>query len=291
MKPNLYEYLDLSQYLRDLYKYRKLKEKDFSYDVWVQEIGLKSRGHLRSIVIGEVKLTENLIEDFIQGMQLDPDSAEYFTLLTKYSTASTPKLKEVYGKSLISLWKVKIHQVEIKDLAEFLSDAVIPVVFTYLSFEDSSSDVSEIALNLGYDVSRIQNALKCLVWQKLIDGHISDSGHVKYKTIQSYFNIPSTPNNLHIRNFHIDGLRLAEKAHDFPYEQRKFYSSFVALSHDQFMQAQKIIQDCNKKILSLFENSQLNNRQIFRLNVQIFPVSGTECFAQNEKLNTPASTS
>lgn len=272
-RPNIFEFLDISDYLKEIYKFKKHNEKNFSYEVWVSELELKSRGHLRAIVIGETKLTENLVESFIKGLSLTASEAEYFLLLTKYSCADSPQFKEIYGKSLIPLWQTNLRALQINDIAEFLSDTIIPVVFTYLSFEDTPSDMNIMSEKLNCNVERIQNAIKCLVWQKLVDGIVNESGEITYKTTKPFFNIPTSPNNFYLKNFHLEGLKLAEKAHDFPADLRKYYTTFVALSPEQLLKAQQIIQDCNQRILALFNTKELENKNIYRLNVQIFPVS------------------
>lgn len=281
--PDLYEYLDTSLYLKDLYKYKKAKVPNFSYDLWATELEFKSRSHLRDIVIGQMPLTETLIPLFINGLKLDSQQTEYFTLLAKYSYAQSKQLKEVYGKSLIMLWKAKLHQIEVQDLQSFLADPILPVVFTYLSFDDTSSEISEISKRLNCDVLRVQNALKCLVWQKLVDGKIAEDGSVQYKTAQPFFKIPYSPNNHYLKQFHLDGLKLAEQAQELSVNDRRFYSSFVALSVEQFEEAQKMIRECNDRILSLFDSPTLDQRRIFRLNTQIFSMSAQQSEGKKEE--------
>jgi uncharacterized protein (TIGR02147 family) len=271
--PNLFEYLEVQYYLLDLYKYKKATVPSFSYALWASDLGIKSRGHLRDIVTGQVEITENLIPVFIQGLGLNSEEIEYFTLLVRYSTASSRTTKAAYGKVLVQNWKIKLHQLEIQDLQKFLSDSIIPVVFTYLSFDDTSSEVKTIANSLNTDTSRIQEALRCLIWQKLVDGHIDSDGIVKYKTVQPYFKIPDHPNNEFLKTFHMEGLKLAMKSHDLDPQTRKFLSTFVALSPQQFEEAQDILRDCGDKILGLFESPTLDERAIYRINFQLFPAS------------------
>lgn len=272
-QPCLYQYLEISLYLKDLYKFKKSAISSFSYDLWAKEIGFKSRGHLRDIVIGKAELTESLIPVFIKGLNLNTTEIEHFTLLVRYSTAQSDITKAIYGKLLMANWKAKLNEIEIIDIESFLSDSVIPIVFTYLSFDDTASDLKEISSLLGYDKTRIQNALRCLIWQKLVDGQIDTQGVIKYKTTQPFFKIPDLPGNNFLRNFHIDGLNLAIQAHDFPTQSRKFYSSFMAVDDDQFIQIQNLIQQCHEKILALCNQPQLGTKKIYRLNTQLFPVS------------------
>lgn len=272
-EPNIFEYLEIQLYLKEIYKFKKAKLSSFSYDLWATELGFKSRGHLRDIVIGNADLTEKLIPLFTAGLKLDPETSEYFTLLSRYSTASSATTKAVYGKSLIQSWKVKLHQVEVTDISSFLSDAIIPVLFTYLSFDDTSSDITDIAKALNSDELRVQNALRCLVWQKLVDGQINLDGSIKYKVAHAFFKIPDLPGNDFLKDFHIQGLNLAIESHALPSDSRKFYSAFVALDMKQFAEVQNILKESNEKILSLFEKPSLGERKIYRINSQIFPAS------------------
>jgi uncharacterized protein (TIGR02147 family) len=272
-QPCLYQYLDVSLYLKDFYKFKKSSAPSFSYEFWANEIGFKSRGHLRDIIIGKAELTESLIPVFIKGLKLNPNETEHFTLLVRYSTAKSEITKAIYGKILMANWKAKLNEIEIVDIESFLSDSVTPIVFTYLSFDDTASDLKEISSILGYEQVRVQNALRCLIWQKLVDGQIDDRGLIKYKTTQPFFKIPDVPGDNFLRNFHVDGLKLAIQAHDYPSQSRKFYSTFVALDQNQFVEIQNLVQDCHQKILALCNKPQLGTKKIYRLNTQIFPVS------------------
>lgn len=273
-KPNIYEYLDIVLYLKDFYKYRKIRETGFSYEVWAKEIGFKSRSYLRSIIIGEKEFQIGMIQQFIESLSLDPKEVEYFVLLCQYGCKSNNVIRELAGKNLISIWKSKVLKLEIQNIAEFLKDPLIPVLFTYLSFDDSSSKFEDMQKVLGCDPTRLQNALKCLIWQKLVEGSLDECGEVSYKTVQSHFSVCGASNPTFIRNFHLDGLKLAElAATNFPSDQRKYYSSFVALDREQFLTAQSLIKDFNEKILALFNDKNIQGKSIYRINIQAFPVS------------------
>jgi uncharacterized protein (TIGR02147 family) len=239
-KPDIYEYLDLRLFLKALYDYRKRFESGFSYELWATEMGFRSRSYLRSLVIGTKPLHDSILSPLVQSLQLDAGQTDYLTLLLNYSVTESKALKESYGRQLIHQWKVRIQQAQVTDIAEFLGDSVIPVLFTYLSFADASSDPAELEKVLHCEGERVKNALRCLVWQKLVEGQIDEHGKIRYRTVQPFFEIPSVPGNAALK---------------------------------QFRQFQELLQDFNQRVLALHESPELGEKKIYRFNAQIFPAS------------------
>jgi len=271
--PVVFEYRDLSEYLKDVYKFRKAHENYFSYEKWADEMGLKSRSYLRYLVLGEKTATATLLPTLLRGLKLHEDEVAYFVLLFNFQVAPTADIKAVYTREIFKVWSRRIQETEIKDLAEFLADPLIPQLFTYLSFEDSPADAKQWAQDLNCDIARIQNALKCLIWQKLVDGHVLENGDTLYRTASPFFRVPQNPANTHLRNFHLEGIKQAQDAALGDPENRKLYSTFVALSPEQYTRAQELIRDFNRQLLAIFNERTLNGKKLYRLNQQLVSVS------------------
>lgn len=62
IRPEIFDYLDARQYLNDLYSYRKSMEPGFSFEAWAEELGFRSRSHLRMCLIGKRKISPLFIE-------------------------------------------------------------------------------------------------------------------------------------------------------------------------------------------------------------------------------------
>lgn len=272
-KPDIIEYMDLRLYLEDLYSFRKRTEPGFSYEKWAAELSFRSRGYLRDLVVGRKPLHESLLLPLSRSLNLDAPRMDYLTLLMRYSAVPNQELKLSYGRQLMQSWKVQLQQVVITDLADFISDSLIPVLFTYLSFPDSASDLDQIAQYLNADRLRVQNCLRCLIWQRLIDGDLDAHGKVRYKTAQPYFSIPTVNGNSLLKSFHQEGLKQAEQAMERPSSERKCYATFMALDQKQFQEFQEIVTDFNQRILGIFQSPELGEKRIYRVNTQIFPVS------------------
>jgi uncharacterized protein (TIGR02147 family) len=271
--PIIYDYRDLSEYLREVYKFRKHQESSFSYEKWADEMGLKSRSYLRMIVTGQKSPATNLLPSLLKGLILNPEETSYFVSLFNHQSAPTPEIKAIYTKEIFRAWTRRIQETEVANLAEFLADPVIAHLFTYLSFDDSPSDISQWSRDLNATPERINQALRCLIWQKLVDGKIQDDGQIIYRTSSPIFTIPSGAASDHVRQFHIEGIKQAHASFDQPKENRKMWSAFVALSGDQHARATDLINDFNKRLVAIFSESTIHGKKLYRINQQMLAVS------------------
>lgn len=272
-KPIIFEHLDLNNYLREIYNYRKITQKNFSYEIWAEQIGISSKSYLRSIVLGEQKVVAKLIPNFVQELSLNDDETSYFIMLAHYSAADDIKIRDIYGKQLVKAWQKHINEIKVSDIEMFLTDSIIPIVFTYLSFEDVNSSPHHIAKDLNCDVDRITKALKCLVWQKLIEGSLDQQGHIQYKTTSEYFQIPDVHGNAAVRSFHLEGIEMAKNAIALPPNTRSYFGRFMALTEEDFLNFQKYLNEYLDTLVSKYDSTLSENKKIYRMNIQILPVS------------------
>ncbi|MBO9667743.1 MAG: TIGR02147 family protein, partial [Bdellovibrio sp.] len=253
VKPNVYEFKTLSEYLRAIYQYRKAVEQSFSYEKWAGEMGIKSRSYLRYLALGEKPPTLSIVPALLQGLKLNDEESTYLLLLVNCEVAPSHGLKALYLREIFNQWTHYIQEIEVQDLGEFLADPLIPQLFTYLSFEDASSDPETWARDFDCELERIDKALKCLIWQKLVDCKVREDGTILYRAANSHFKVPSEAGNGYLKAFHTEGIRQAYEAAQGPSEKRKLYSTFVALSPEQYQKAQALIQEFNGKMLAVFD--------------------------------------
>ncbi|AFY02411.1 TIGR02147 family protein [Bdellovibrio bacteriovorus] len=273
VKPNIYDYNSLPGFLKALYKYRKSTEEGFSYEVWAGEMGIRSRSYLRYLVLGEKPPTHSVIPALIKGLQLNEDELTYMNILVNFQLATTDSMRTLYLREIYKRCTRNLQETTIQDISAFFSDPLVPQLFTYLSFADSPSNLESWAQDFRSSIERIQNALKCLIWQKLVIGEVKEDGSTIYRTENDFFRIPSSPDNQHVRSFHAEGLRQAQEAVRGPTENRKLYSTFIALSADQFQKAQELIQDFNSQLLAIFNEKSITGKKVYRLNQQLLSVS------------------
>lgn len=274
IKPQLVEYLDIHLYLKDLYHFRKNTERDFSYESWAAELNIKSRSFLRLVILGKRTLTVPVFQTIIQKLKLTSDEVVYAQVLFQYSFSSESGLKNLYGKELAKQWTAHVNQVVVEDLETFLADPFIPVAFTYFTCDKSSSDVLAVAKILMTTPARIKNAIIALTKLDLLECNVNDKNEIIYRAKQNYFRVPQTPGFNFLKTFHLDGLEQARKAHDLPFNERKFRSLLMTLSQEQIELAERLINDFATGIFKQMEMQKISETtKVYRLNLQLFPVS------------------
>ncbi|QDK38605.1 TIGR02147 family protein [Bdellovibrio sp. NC01] len=106
-QPDIFEFLNVHHFLQQMYAYRKFAEKNFSYQMWAEEMGIKDRSYLRQVVMGKRGVNAEMIERFLLNMKLNELEQQYFHILNEYSTTTTNELRDELGKKLIGLIKQK----------------------------------------------------------------------------------------------------------------------------------------------------------------------------------------
>lgn len=273
VRPSIFTYQDVLVFLKDIYKFRKHSVPGFSYDVWAKEMEIKSRSYLRALIMGTKPLQIQLLPNLLKGVTLNDEECGYFVALLHLHLAPTPALKVIYLKEVFTVWNAKARVTQVESVEEFLADSLAPAVFTYLSFDDHSSDVTRMAQDFQCSEHRIQLSLRNLIWNRLVEGSITEEGLVQYQTVTPYFKVPNMPGSSVLKKFHVEGLKLSQQSAELPSELRKLYSTFVALSEEQFKQTQGLIEDFNSKLLGILEDKSVRDKKIYRFNQQLFPVS------------------
>jgi uncharacterized protein (TIGR02147 family) len=272
VKPQVYDHRNLSEYLTAVYEYRKRAEYGFSYEKWAEEMSIKSRSYLRQVALGKKIPAATLLPSLLKGLSLNSEETNYFVALFNQVIAPTPEIKAIYNKEIFKTWTRKIQEVQIQDLTQFLADPMIAHLFTYLSFDDSPSDLAQWSQDLNCDQERIERALKILIWQNLVEGKMDDDGQVMYRTTSPYFTIPSGASQ-HIRQFHMEGIKQAQASFDGPKEHRKMWSGFVALSEVQHAKAVEIINEFNQQLVAIFNETTIDGKKLYRFNQQLLTIS------------------
>lgn len=286
-KPNLFEYLDVVLFLKDIYRFRKLTEKDFSYEKWSQELGLKSRSYLRLLVMSKRPFSTSLLPQFAKQMQLSSDETEYMNLLVHYAQAPSVEMRESYGRQLILKWKHTLNQSVVEDAETYLADALTPIAFTYISDLKGQATLASLCQHLNIAAERAHSIIKNLARLELIETHTSKDHAFRYLALNQFAKIPDDPYNPLIKKFHFEGMQQAIEAHDLPSELRNYRSVICSLSSEQVMILRGLINEFIKSTLATSEvEPTQTKKRIYRMNLQLFPVSTEIDFKSDKEIET-----
>lgn len=268
MRPDITKYLDLFQFLRDYYSFRKHLSARFSYQSWAQELGIKNKSYLRFVALGRRPVSDRMASGFIQNLELKGVEAEYFELLRLYSQSKTPVQRNLVGKRMITLLRDDVGAEEIEPHYDFLSTPLLPRLLTLLSFRDLNQDPENLSRLLMISIEDVQKGL-----ERLHELDFTEKTEGRYKPKQKSFKISDQLMNLGLRNFYHDTMDAAKAAIQLKPEERRFRSLFLAMNESEFNLYIERLNEFAKEQLANHDFETLENRKLYQIGFTAHPVT------------------
>jgi len=278
-QPEVTTFLDLKEYLVRYYEWRKTRDHKFSYATWAGELNIKSKSHLRFLVIGKRSLTERLIPLFIDKLEFDKREARYFELLVRYTQAHNLSAREQILEQLKKIAKKTPELTRIHDAKTFLSSrfsARLQILLTQNCVERSIPNLSKL---LRTTPSEVRLCLELLERLGLAEKNETSSGVLIWKSKVHTFDIPDSADDESLRLFHLRSLEEAVKAVELPRQIRKFDSVFAILSETDYARMTQEISNVVNHFIQMGSSSSGHSR-LYQINLNLIPVS--EPFHQSE---------
>jgi uncharacterized protein (TIGR02147 family) len=101
--PNIAEYTDYRRFLKDYYDEAKHANPGFSYQVFSERAGIKSKGYLHNVIRGERTLDTAAVLGLARAMKLSKRETEYFENLVGMHNARTLAERNHFFERLSSI--------------------------------------------------------------------------------------------------------------------------------------------------------------------------------------------
>ncbi len=268
MKPDIKKYLNVFQYLQDIYSYRKNTEKLFSYDQWAQELSASDKSYIRFMVLGKRHINARMTQLFAENLKLDSAETEYFKNLVAYTQSKTHEEKTLFGKKVISLLRSDFSQQEIQAHFDFLSNKILPRLQVLLSFQDIDQSARQLAWLLGTAEAEVVEGLQVL--ERL--GFITKEGD-KIVSQNRAFKVGDHFGDLGLEAFYVNSLEEAQEAIRLPKETRRFKSLFLPLNTTEFAEFVQSMQGFSKEQMSRYNPDHYADRRLYQVHMHIVPVT------------------
>ncbi len=271
--PAVTSYLNVYQYLQDLYAYNKKSREFFSYESWSRELGFKSRSYLRLVVIGKRSITDAFINIFCAHMNFNDTEKIYFRTLVAYSQCRSHEDKKNYGKQLIDLLKKDVDRKQIENHYDFLSSGYLPILQTLLSFEDVERTPKKLSELLQLDSKKVLSGLQKLVDLELAETHTEAGGATVWKSKDKLLKVPLQFGNAALEAYHTESLKAAIQAQKLPHNVRRFRSLLIPLGSEEYTSYLAELEEFVQQVLFKYKADELTNRRLYRVNFNAYPVS------------------
>ena len=277
MKP-IVDYTDFRKYMRDFYEDRKLRSA-FSWREFSKNAGFSSPSYMKVVCDGKSKLSRIGVERTGAAMGLTGFEMDYFRAMVKFGQAETEEKKKAAYEEMLSIAKTyKVRTLE-GDLFQYYDSWRNPVLRELAPIMPGATP-GEMAKMCYPEISalEVRESLDFLTKAGLLkreDGNF----------VQSETSVKGTTDatRLALRGMHREMSKLATPALELPKEERNFSGVTMGLSRESYRMIESVLEECRRKIVAIAAEEK-NIEQVYRLNLQLFPLTRNVKENGNEKV-------
>ena len=277
MRP-IVEYSDFRQYMRDYYEERK-RCSVFSWREFSKLAGFTSSSYMKVVCDGKSKLSRVGVERTGQAMGLVGFEMEYFRAMVEFGQSETESKKKAAYENMLAI--AKAHKVRVMegDLFEFYDSWHNPVVRELAPLMPGATpgDMGKMCCP-EVTAADVQKSLSFLTRAGLLKKAGNDA------FVQAEASIVGTPDATRLarRGMHGQMSRLATSAVELPVDERHFSGITMGLSRRSYERIASLIDEFRRQVIAVAaEDKDID--QVYRLNMQLFPLSRKVKECENEK--------
>lgn len=270
--PEIYEYLDYREFLRDYFNAQKAKSPYFSYKYLANKAGFKSKSFFHEVLNGKKNLSRDSIFALRNVLGLTDKAFSYFELLVAFNQAVDHKQKDHFFHQLVgynSRNKARLFTRAQYEVCSHWYHMTIREVATIADFKEDYERLGKM-LHPSISARKARQSIRLLL--KL--GLLRKSGkNGRYEQTDRLVTTGDEVHSLAVHNFHLQNMALAAESIDtVPRRQRDISSVVLGLSAEGFETVKTEIQKFRKKLLEISEKENGINK-VYHANFQIFPTT------------------
>ena len=268
VKP-IVEYQDYHVFLSDYYEERK-HTSAFSWREFAKIAGFVSPSYLKDVCAGKTNLSKVTMGRVAAAIGLVGHQVEYFEAMVQFGNAKTDELKKKFLEQMCSIaFDHKVRVVD-KDAFEYYDSWKNPVVRELAPLMPGAMP-GEIAKMCTQEISALE-VRKSLAFLERA-GFLKQIGENIYVQTEKSVEGSKEGLPLAIRSMHREMGNLAVDSLDrFTANERNVTGVTMGVDRETYEQIVHELDECRKKITALAEKCD-NIRQVYRLNLQLFPLS------------------
>jgi uncharacterized protein (TIGR02147 family) len=274
---SVFRYNNYRKYLADIYKSRK-REGKFSYRQFAELLKFRERKTLYAVITGYRNLTRPWTWQVSRALNHDFYETDYFETLVSLNQASTAEDKKYLQDKLNRIKRSRksasqIHLIR-KEQYKLYSEWYHWAVRAIIDMSEFKDDYHWLAGMVNPPITPEQARKSVALLQK--------SGMIRKDNLTGVYKVPhkllstgKTPLIPNLRAFHLDCLKLAERAVvKMPLDERNIMGLTLGISRKTYERMCDETGEFQKRMLKMAKNDDKPNR-VYRFNFQLFPMSKT----------------
>ena len=268
MKP-IIEYQDYHTFLSDYYEERK-RTSAFSWREFAKIAGFVSPSYLKDVCSGKTNLSKVTMGRVAAAVGLVGYEVTYFEAMVQFGNAKTDDVRKKFLEQMQSI--ALDHKVRIvdKDAFEYYDSWKNSVVRELAPIMPGAMP-GEIAKMCTQEISALE-VRKSLAFLERT-GFLKQVGENVYVQTEKSVEGSREGLPLALRSMHREMGRLAIDSLDrFASNERNITGVTMGIDKDAYERIVRELDECRKKITAIAEECN-NIKQVYRLNLQLFPLS------------------
>lgn len=268
--PQVYQYLDYRQFLRDWYNDAKERKRGFSFRSFSQKAGFGSPNFLKRVMDGERGLSDDSLLRTAIALGLNKQETEFFRHLVLYNQADDPVIREKYFAAINKSRQFsELRPIESAQY-EYYSEWYHPVIRELAASADFDGTPDWISKQLSplVTVGQAARSLSLLTeW-----GFLQRQPNGCFKQTNPIVTTGSEATDVIMHKYHHSLLALAQALMPrIRAEERDITSLTLGVRRERIPELKKMLQDFRKNILKLVAEDTPD--EVVLLNLQLLPVT------------------
>ena len=263
-------------YFNDIYRLEQKRNARFSYDIWANYLGIKSRSYLRLVCTGKRPVSDWFIDIFSMIYEFNPSEKKHFQAIAKYSNSENTVEKEIFKNALLEKHEIN-HEELAQDCSDYIKNPLLVKIQTLSGFKDIELTINKLMVLTNEPLSVLEESLSQLEDIQLIECHQNKNGETYWRSLIKPARIQKTPfSQASITTYHTLTLKEAITQVEKNDEASSFRSVLFSLNKNHFPEMKNDLEDFIRKIKSKYGSEELESKELFQMNLQIYPLTSSE---------------
>ncbi|PLX81027.1 MAG: hypothetical protein C0616_06075 [Desulfuromonas sp.] len=270
-RPQIADYLDYREFLRDMFAFCKATESHFSHRFLAGRAGFSSPNFLQLVIEGKRNLSPTSVRKVAKGFGLTAKERDYLECLVLMNQAQNHWERDEFYRKLLSLKKGATVRKLRKAEYDYFSNWYVPAIREVAVWEGGRLTPSEMAQRLDPAITskQAEKALGVLVELNLIEQDEQGRWQKKDAVVTTGAEVQS----LCVANFHREMIPLGSQAIErFNAEERDISALTLTVSRDRLPALKKKIVAFRKELLEM-ARAEEGVDQVVQVNIQAFPLA------------------
>lgn len=266
--PDLFNYLEYRDFLRDAYEERRRSQPYFSYRFIGNRVGMDS-SYLTRLFQKKLHLGDELVERMAGTFGIKGDSLDYFRILVSFNKTRVEAQARVFHEQLMRLRGVKYRVVR-REQEEYFANWIHVALRSMLDYHPFDGDFEALGAALDPAVPGEQVKESLFLLERLGLARRTETG---YEILDDHLHSGENWDAAAILSFQKSTLELAARSLDTVPPARRDISTMTMNIDAQTLEDVKVMmREFQENVANLVERSTTSDR-VYQMNFQIFPLT------------------